>query len=560
MMKPARMARLSRLLLAVLGSAFALTGCTGFRVYNKADHQLAEQAKSTFEAANISEALDEEYKLLDELLSRELDVVRRHTRARRDAWLLYLVGRPRDTKEPPWSPLERLVNDRMKGLGADKITYKSFDNEQLTRRDMEGPIYAMRAAIAMDAGDQKLSMPPTPEQMADLGAVTGGFVKLTFPMLKGAYDQWMTEKKALDAVLQAVPSSKEFGRVRDEIEAIRAVSEVIGDQLLTRKAKYSAARDAYLQAVADHGAADEEVERKANDVIEAIKKLSDKADLSGVANAVNALPPAWLEDLQLEGRIAKLKEQLEAANKMFQVLTANGSNAAADGPMLATTSLHLKLLAKVPGLIEKFSAESAYPEASHLLIASEHLRHEIEHAKRRQARGEERLRLLESEYTALVVETEALTLAQVGLASWKEARGKAVEAAKAAAAKAKAAGQASRPRHFAASLFETIKADVPDHVMKPTADEQEGAAFALSQYANSWTSGRVHQEEIDYMLIAIDNKATLDAAARSLAQWQNLIGVPITQLEAFYGTGLTKEDVANLIHAAGLAAIAVGVN
>jgi hypothetical protein len=99
-----------------------------------------------------------------------------------------------------------------------------------------------------------------------------------------------------------------------------------------------------------------------------------------------------------------------------------------------------------------------------------------------------------------------------------------------------------------------------DAISNGSADEQSAAAFALVQYANSWTSGRVRQEELDYMLIAVDHKAALDVSAIALAQWENMIGVPIQQLETFYASGITPAELSKILfQAAGLSAIAVGV-
>ena len=85
-------------------------------------------------------------------------------------------------------------------------------------------------------------------------------------------------------------------------------------------------------------------------------------------------------------------------------------------------------------------------------------------------------------------------------------------------------------------------------------------ARALINYANSWTLGRLGEREIQKRLIAQRHSASLESSVNALRQWENLIGVPLGQLVMLHGSGITTEEIAALINALGLGAIAVGVN
>ena len=101
-----------------------------------------------------------------------------------------------------------------------------------------------------------------------------------------------------------------------------------------------------------------------------------------------------------------------------------------------------------------------------------------------------------------------------------------------------------------------------DFEKKPTCREKIGRILLF--YANSWSIGRLAQEEIDYILIGVRHSSALDNSEIALAQWENLISVPITQLVALHGAGIKSDEVARfllaIVNAAGLTLIGIGVN
>ena len=110
--RPGRRAGLSLLILA----GAALCGCPSGHLYNKAEHDLAIKAEKTFSEAGLLEGLKGEYALMDRMLGNELQIVRRHTLARRDAWLVKLVGDPDkvggEYKDNNWRLLEDEIQAR----------------------------------------------------------------------------------------------------------------------------------------------------------------------------------------------------------------------------------------------------------------------------------------------------------------------------------------------------------------------------------------------------------------------------------------------------------------
>ena len=68
--------------------------------------------------------------------------------------------------------------------------------------------------------------------------------------------------------------------------------------------------------------------------------------------------------------------------------------------------------------------------------------------------------------------------------------------------------------------------------------------------------GRVVYEEH----IPLPHPRVMDSSEVAINQVDTLIRLPMTQLSKAYGSGITPQQLGNLINALGLGAIAVGVN
>jgi hypothetical protein len=77
--------------------------------------------------------------------------------------------------------------------------------------------------------------------------------------------------------------------------------------------------------------------------------------------------------------------------------------------------------------------------------------------------------------------------------------------------------------------------------------------------ANAWTLGRAEYEKLEYQLIGQAHEGALDNSEIALAQADALIRIPLEQVAKAYASGVRPEDLANLIRALGLSAIAVRV-
>ena len=94
----------------------------------------------------------------------------------------------------------------------------------------------------------------------------------------------------------------------------------------------------------------------------------------------------------------------------------------------------------------------------------------------------------------------------------------------------------------------------------PSGDAGREFYKALTAF-NRLFSIRASQIENNFRLIDLEHRKNLAAREMALKAWNNLVAVPIDQLDAFYGSGLKPAEIADfLVKALGLTAIAVGVS
>jgi hypothetical protein len=199
------------------------------------------------------------------------------------------------------------------------------------------------------------------------------------------------------------------------------------------------------------------------------------------------------------------------------------AEAAASG----TTTAQERLTA-LRNLSDALSAPTMTPLTA-LILQSEHLRLEAGGIERHVARANERVALLRKKQASMVDEVRFLNSAQKALTDFS------------------GAGRCAKQ----GSLYDTF--------LSTTANCRFLLAQALSDYVNAATFGKTEQELIDYQLIAQGHEAALDESETALAQTDNLMRVPASQLAKAYGGGLKSDEISNLVNALGLGAIAARV-
>lgn len=506
--------------LALAGLTCALTaGCGGSHLYSKQDHELARQAQAAFDKADVSESLEAEYVLLADMLAHELAIVRRHTLARRDAELVAIIGATDDASS--WQFLKTRIAARERDLvgegGQVAELYQAVALLPVHERFLRD--HQTDYELLRQPGDPTLSCPP-PRPPA--GTEPSPVAR---PSFQAFAEQCARYQAALATLRDFAAPGSELGRINRDLAAIEELVRGVAAQVAAQLSAQRALEDQVAAA------------RKAGASIDIGKELAARRDRVArlVASIAKQLGSArevasrlGMSDLALDTVMTRIEEQRQAVDHLVEFLIQCQGELPARFP--PEIQLSLAIARTVPAIALELRGGRRFPRVGALVLESEHLRLEAEALAARRARADKRRALLAQKRDALTTELRYLGQARAVLERLDEPTRR-------------------QPLFDAYRKNELVRRAV---------------AEALLAYANAWTVGRVAQEEIDYMLIGQAHEGALDASAAALAQWENLIRVPLAQLVALHSAGITSDDISriigHLITAAGLTAVAVGVN
>jgi hypothetical protein len=334
---------------------WSLSGCSATHLYRPQNHQLATLASATFDEANLSEGLDEERALLEELLEREVEVVHRHTVARRDAHLRNIIGGSDSTTS--WGSLDALMSrlDRIAG-GSDSvivvaaISLPEFLNGLQRRLDLY--------LAAKEAGDPILTCS---HGMVDRETDD---VSATAAIVFRQYQQDC--RRYLEA--SDVIAISEIGDVNDSIRLVSEQYALLRNDLRRASSEYADARGAYTEAIqlGDRGAL--------QSLAQSLKESLDKSaqPLDSVSQRIDAtLSQLGFGDLTKARALQKIEEQRASVNAILEAIHDAGTDISVEPE--SETQLHLRIASFLPSLDPRISTLQ-FPQVSGLLLESERLR------------------------------------------------------------------------------------------------------------------------------------------------------------------------------------------
>lgn len=532
------MAGLPRALALACLTCALTAGCGGSHLYSKQDHELARQAQAAFDKADVSASLEAEYVLLADMLAHELAIVRRHTLARRDAELVAIIGATDDASS--WQFLKTRIAARERDLvgegGQVVELYQAVALLPVHERFLRD--HQTDYELLRQPGDPTLSCPPprppatTEKPGSTPGATPGPKPEARIepspaarPSFQAFAEQCTRYQAALATLRDFAAPGSELGRINRDLAAIEELVRGVAAQVAAQLSAQRALEDQVAAA------------RKANASIDIGKELAARRDrvarlvapiAKHLGSARDVASRLGMRDLELDTAMTRIEEQRQAVDHLVEFLIQCQGELPARFP--PEIQLSLAIARTVPAIALDLRAGRRFPRVGALVLESEHLRLEAEALAARRARADKRRALLAQKRDALTTELRYLGQARAVLERLDEPTRR-------------------QPLFDAYRKNELVRRAV---------------AEALLAYANAWTVGRVAQEEIDYMLIGQAHEGALDASAAALAQWENLIRVPLAQLVALHSAGVTSDDISriigHIITAAGLTAVGIGVN
>ena len=524
-------------------AALGLSGCGGaFRLYDTSRAKMATDIKDRYTKADVLGAIEVERKNLDNLLAEELIVVRANQQLRVDFALLRVAD-----DSTPMADTYAKALARLKELGIAGF--------KQAREEREG-------AIDLAAGNRKLqtfanaikrltkAAPPP----CRLGAPLPATLDVAQPLnaddrasAQGLYDLY---RAACTAVQKAPPSAAtgllqqalmEWKEARDEVAGLDRSVQAANKDVEAKSTAYQNALDA---------------EKRAAGADEAEKKVL----LDKVAEALKALEKA--KD------VAKLVGTKSAAAERMDALVVLLSAAAGGTPSTSDEKLKKAAIVarEIPSLVGDMAAllqKAQAPSVSNLLIEMRHQVLLLEYVQQLRGFAQQRTDILKARYDALAEEARLWLRFGDAVCSY---------------AVVKAEGDQSFPGEkcdgFVVKIDKTITCQIGDapiescRLEKPWNENIRGRADgvatrelykALAAYLQALAIQGTQYDQT-FLLIDVGHRETLASRESALRGWDNLVAVPISQLDAYYQAGLKPAEIADLlVKALGFAAITVGV-
>jgi hypothetical protein len=489
----------------IVASALTLlqAGCGYTHLYNRGNHQLATKASERFAAAELDKSLETEQRELDLLKEQELQVVRRQGLARRDAGLLAIVAQ-RSVDAQAGVLLATVAARRSCLIGSADLgqVLLAIQNLDTTTK---GLVAWETTLTVVGAPGFKPACP--------LGDLSSEWLAAREPEFRESLDgyrsactAYLADRNTLsEVVTRGTCPTRDYKTVLDQIAAAENFQADTINAVQEQLRVVEAAKRSYEEAIAS-GTEEATVETLAAKLDAALNDLG-KAE----AAAPKVITFLGLNDLNLEGRIAKIETQREALRELLEKVSASEAATAEGEEGLATAIAHsLPIFER--GVRNAFDPATPTP----LLMELGRLQVELEALQRRLRLSKAQIELLSTQRVLMDAELGDL---------------------------AKASAVAGNVTSCGGSASQCVP-----------------LSNGILAFAASDTYSRVEQDVIQRQRVLLRQQAALDSSELALLGWHKLIGTAIEQLVAYHASGIKPETIAALLQAAGVGAIAGGVN
>lgn len=547
-----------------------LSGCAnGIRLYDEPRSKLATGIKEGYANASVLSTIEVEKKNLDRLLEEELKVVRDNQQLRVDFALLRIA----DDSTPMAVTYTEKVIPRLTDLGYGKTVKDArarlLSHVAVTVRTQRLTQFEnfIRAAAGVTpppctvAGTlpDTLTIPPTVSPENRRQAL--GFYRI--------YRDACTQRLAVEPTLPDGLAAQALAAWRSALAEVAALDRTLAEAQKDVEQKTDAHRKAEEEATATANLSEDEKKKLQDKAAEAAKALQDATSLKGL----------------IEGKeTAKIR-----VKALVDLLTA-AAGGTVDTSKDAKLAPAVKVAAEIPSLKgdlkELVARGRGTPSVNNLLIELRHQVVLLERIRQLRSFAQQRADLAHAQYDAIRTEAELwvrFSDAMCGLAfsaagkDWPGQKCDYFEIRPAQPAAASPAQPTATSRKFACIVEDEDPKLAPEQkpptdcvlvthrwnevIRSPgndpsTRELYKGLAAYLQALAAEGT-----RHELTFRMIDVRHRETLVARDSALRAWDNLVAVPIEQLDAYYRAGLKPAEIADLIvKALGFAAIAFGVS
>jgi hypothetical protein len=512
-------------LIGFLGCGALMSGCAGTHIYHQADYDMATKTEASFKAANLSQMLVAERAQVTATSEREQAVVKRRMLSRRDNNIMALIENSNAAIAA--TNLNSLINQRIDELlgsvNLREVTqaWGGIDHSQ-EQVDTAATQYHLDGYSLDSIPDlPKTSISTNIDELRDKMSNISTNEVLSNDLL-GAFDNYIKNLKQLEkwqAKYEATilsDTNSEIGQLALELKDIDANKKQLDAEIGWRKKAFKEAKEAYEKATASN-----------TNITALVYNLTNtlaKLDLDGAGKAITNLQNSdfggVLGDIELAGKIAKLEQQKAAVLELINLLAVDKTDT-----NLVKQAAGNPALLFLAGFMPRFNQTiKRPPSVGNLLLKEKQSSTELEAANRQLSHANACHQLLEQKLNFMRQELEYLR-----------------------SARKNSEGLMAGLNNTNISQLTLLAALVA--LAKSSPDDSQKGFNALLNYSLSWQVGRIGEELADYALIAEQHQAALDNSEIALMEWENLIGVPLSQLVALHGSGIKPETIANFCNA-----------
>lgn len=535
---------------AALVVLLVLAGCHGVRLHDAPRAASAAGARKALASVDTAAVVKVEQDNLDRLLAEELKSLQTRARIDSDLALLEIADNDQSVARH-YLRLKEVVVER---FGAVEFDVLAARRSAQVQQDADR---ATQARLRNALTRLQVAAPACADTMPAFAALAGA--------------------SALDAVRGKLAASTYASLVETCARLAKTAPDPVAGELESTRRQAQAARADLARLNRDAAAAQKALAGARAEYAQAVAQVQ-KAPQAGpeAKAAIEARATAILDHLRaLEAASPTLAGHAKAG-ALAEVLAA-----VAGGPVdptdkeLAPALVIAKAIPSLAGTIAGIEARRTAPTVSNLVLALNHQTLAVELDARLASIAEEEVQLLEEKMRALEGE----------VALWRSFNDQLCNLALLASG-APHPSTSCGPIAFdpvpgpgtasVACRLTLLTSDKPRESTIPNcilgrpwkallADRSLGSATqralyeAVIAYLNARIAGN-RAYEYDFKLVHRKHRISLALRESALRQWNNVVSVPVEQLDAYYASGIKPAELADLlVKALGFTAIAIGV-
>jgi hypothetical protein len=517
--------------MAVLSSVL-LNACAGFAIHDEGRAKLASEVKESYAKGKFIEIAETDRKNLDVMLTAELAAVNESFRVQVDIAALEIANNSSPMAESYVEAMDRLEELGVKTIIELKNLLKNANGRRNTQHTVDSEVKVLAKYNIKPPGCDNL-----PDKLTN---VPDGLSETAKNVIAATYERYKISCTRLVGFARASGSGrlgdthKDWLAARQALDTARANEAKLAGDMVEAKAKYLAAAQ---QAAVAEGTAEALKARIAENAKQISEALKGAADLK----------------LGLEN-----DEKIDALASLLAA--AAGGEIDPDDPHVARAAIVAKEIPSLAGDIRELQAKRGVLPVSGLLLALRHQTTLAEGAKQRAALAEERVTILKGKYDAYFEEARRwldFTNAMCSYAHRAQNLTPAVSDCESLVVTADGQCRRAAGRMEKCVLAEAWK-------VRLRAQDNTDAKREINKAVAAYLRALAMQAapiQADFREIDIQHREVLIAKRNALEQWDNLVGVPLDQLDGYYKGGIKPAESADLIvKALGLTAIAIGVS